>query len=282
MISKKTGFIFALSTLLGAQAPEWFSYPSLDHTKLYGLGTGKTPQEAKQNAIIDLASSLQSSIQTDLKKQTKRVDSQFSSSSSQNINIQTKMINLFNINEAQAECDQKQCYAQIEIQRSKFIEQLAEKLQENIKQINDDSPFTYLYKKEILYPNTQNHYALYRALGGSKIEMPKVPQKPTLDLSFQYNKDFPSSFKEILEKSIQSYITKFAKISSESNWKISIDVLNEAPSVILNISAKHKDETIHTASISDIKKDAMSAEFFAKRLSAQMYKTIQKWEIPKK
>lgn len=274
--------MFAFLAFLGAQPPQWFLNPSLDSTKLYGFGTGETPAKAKQSAMIDLANSLQSSIETSFEKQTQRLESDLASSALQKINIRTKITDLFNIEATKAQCEEKQCYAQIEIPRSKLLEQLEQRIKESIKEFAKlHSPFSYPYKKDILYPKILQDYALYSALGGLKLEIPNIGEKPAFDLRFQYDGEFSKSFKNALEKAIQDRIIEFGKISSNSDWKILVSISKADQSALLNLSASHNDEIIHNASVSDSKKTTTSTEFFAKRLAVQIYKKIQKWGIPK-
>lgn len=63
--------------LLDAEVPRWFLKPSLDSSKLYGFGTGDTLISSKQNAIIDLANSLQSSVQTSFEQLLSNISSFF-------------------------------------------------------------------------------------------------------------------------------------------------------------------------------------------------------------
>lgn len=276
----KKNIIFAFLALLGAQPPQWFLNPSLDSTKLYGFGTGETPAKAKQNAIIDLASSLQSSIETSFEKRAQRLESNLTSSTLQKISIHTKITDLFNIEATKAQCEEKQCYTQIEIPRSKLLEHLEQRIKTSIKELTKPhSPFSYPYKKDILYPKILQDYALYSALGGFKLEIPdSIGEKPAFELRFQYDGEFSKSFKNVLEKAIQDRIIEFGKISTNSDWKILISISKADQSTLLNISASHNDEIIYNASVSDSKKTMTSTEFFAKRLAVQIYKKIQKWE----
>lgn len=280
----KKGIAFAFLTLLGAEPPQWFANPSLDLTRIYGFGAGKNPAQARQNAMIDFANSLQLNIETSFEKQTKRSETDLTSSALQKVQIHTKLMNLFDIKVTKAECDQNQCYARIEILRSKLLEQLELKIKEAIQEIDRlSSPFAYPHKRDIIYPKILQDYALYSALGGLNLQAPNlIEEKPAFDLRFQYDGDFSKSFKEILEKAIQDRITWFGKISPHSDWEIFVHTSGTDHSVVLNISAIYNNEVIYTTSISDNKNDSATAVFFAKRLSTQIYKKIQKWENTQK
>lgn len=279
MMSSKRGIVFAFLVLLDAKPPQWFIKPSLDPARIYGFGVGKNPAEARQNAMIDFANSLQLNIKTSFEKQTRRSNSDLTSSALQTIQIHTKTIDLFHIKATKMTCDQDQCYAQIEILRSKLLEQLELKIKETTQEIDKlSSPFAFPYKRDIIYPKILQDYALYSALGGLNLKSPSfIEEKPTFDLRFQYNGDFSESFKKILEKTIQDRITWFGKISPHSDWKILMSISGGDQSVVLNVSAFYNDEIIYATSISDVKNDSATPAFFAKRLGTQVYKKIQKW-----
>lgn len=274
--------IFAISVffaLLRAETPDWFSNPKLDSNSLYGFGVGSNIKLAKESAMVDLANSLQSNVKVFFQRENLRDDKTITSSASQTININTKAIDFVNIEPKKLECIQNQCYALIEVDKSKFLKQLRERIEQNNETFNElNSPFDYSYKKDVLYPKIQEDCALYSALGGMDLFVPKgIGEKPTFALKFEYNGDFSSAFKSILEKTIQDDLTKYGKLSASSEWKITVGVFQEDKTVTLDISTTHNDEVIHNASVYDTKKPNMSNSFFAKRLGVQAYKKMQKW-----
>lgn len=274
--------IFAISAscaLLGAESPDWFSKPRLDPSFLYGFGVGSNIKTAKESAMADLASSLQSSVKVFFQRETVRDDKNITSSASQKLNIDSKTIDFVNIEPKKIECLQDQCYALVEVSKAQLLNQLRERIEKNIKTFKElNSPFDYSYKKSVLYPKIQEDYTLYTALGGINLSVPKgIGEKPTFDLSFEYNGDFSSGFKSILEKTIQDSLTKYGKLSKESEWKITVGVFQEDKTVALDISTTYNGEVIHNTSVYDTKKPSVSNSFFAKRLGVQAYKKMQKW-----
>lgn len=261
------------------QPPQWFLKPSFDSNKLYGFGVGVSIKDAKQNASIDLASSLQSSIEARFEKHTQRKEEEFLSSASQQFSVQTNTLDLLNLETTKAECNPDKCYIQIEIEKAELLKQLAHQIKESIKKITEStSPFDYPYKKNVIYPKMIRNYTLFNALGGSNLEIPdNIGEKPTFILSFTYDGDFKKSFRNILEKTIQNRITQFGKITPDSKWKILINISKENQSILLTIHATHDDEIVHSASVSDTEKSTTSPSFFAERLGIQAYKKIQKW-----
>lgn len=271
--------VTALFSLLGAETPDWFSNPTLDTNFVYGFGIGSNVKLAKENAIIDLASSLSSSVNAVLQREIKRNDTNITSLASQKFSINTKGVEFANIETKKLECIQDQCYAWIEISKVKFLNQLKQKIEQSMQEMNElNSPFDYSYKKNVLFPNLIKDYTLYSALGGMSLSIPKnAGEKPLFSLVFEYEGEFSNAFKSILEKTIQDDITKFGKISSASDWKIVVSVCQESQTVTLDISASHNGEIIHNTSVYDTKKSGVSNSFFAKRLGVQAYKKMQKW-----
>lgn len=265
--------------LLGAEAPDWFVKPKLDANSLYGFGMGSSIRVAKESAMADLASSLQSSVKVFFQREMSRDDSNITSSASQRLSIDSKTVDFANIEPKKLECLQDQCYALIEVSKNQLLTQLKQRIEKNSKALNElNSPFDYPYKKNVLYPKISEDYTLYSALGGLGLSIPKgVGEKPTFDVKFEYDANFPNAFKSILEKTIQDALTKYGKISKSSPYKITIGVFQEDQSVSLDISITYKDEVIHNASVYDTKKPSMSSSFFAKRLGVQAYKKMQKW-----
>lgn len=267
------------ATLLGAQAPKWFLNPSLDSSCLNGFGVGENIGIAKQNAIVDLANSLQSSVKTTFERELKRNDLDLTSSASQKISIDTKMVDLMNVEAVNTECNDKECYVQVEIKKINLLRQLEQKIKSTTEEISElNSPFNYQYKKDVLYPKILMDYALYVSLGGLDLNIPKgIGEKPSFNLDFEYEGELSKSFKSVLEKTIQDNITQFGTISPDSEWKIAVGVFQENSTVTLDISTSYKGEIVHNASVYDTKKPSMSATFFAKRLAVQAYKKMQKW-----
>lgn len=276
---KKYVFLGACFVFLSASAPSWFLNPQSNPSVFFGLGSGADIRSAKQNAMADLTSSISSNIQTTFEKNTTRIDKTMASTTSKNIYIDAKMMNLANINVKHSECSDGKCYVQVEIQKSDLLIQLEQKIRLLKQEIQElSSPFSYSYKKIKLYPKLAENYILYSALGGNSEEMPKgIGEKPTFDLSFEYDGNFSNGFKGILEKTIQDSLTKYGKLSKASEWKVNVRVFQEDQSVSLDISTTYKDEVIHNASVYDTKKPSMSSSFFAKRLGVQAYKKMQKW-----
>lgn len=276
---KKYVFLGACFVFLSASAPSWFLNPQSNPSVFFGLGSGADIRSAKQNAMADLTSSISSNIQTTFEKNTTRIDKTMASTTSKNIYIDAKMMNLANINVKHSECNDGKCYVQVEIQKSDLLIQLEQKIRLLKQEIQElSSPFSYSYKKSKLYPKLAENYILYSALGGNSEEMPKgIGEKPTFDLSFEYDGNFSNGFKGILEKTIQDSLTKYGKLSKASEWKVNVRVFQEDQSVSLDISTTYKDEVIHNASVYDTKKPSMSSSFFAKRLGVQAYKKMQKW-----
>lgn len=276
---KKILILGAFLTLLGAEAPQWFLKPSLQSSHLYGFGVGSNIGVAKQNAIIDLANSLQSSVKTTFEKETRRTDDDIVSSASQKMSVDTKMMDLMNVEATKTECVENQCYVQVEIKKIDLLRQLEKKIEKVAKEIVElNSPFNYQYKKTVLYPQMLADYALYTSLGGLDLNIPKgIGEKPSFSLSFEYEGEFSKAFKSILQKTIQDSLTKFGKLTSSSPWKITVGVFQEDKTVTLDISTSYNDEVIHNTSVYDTKKPNVSNSFFAKRLGVQAYKKMQKW-----
>lgn len=277
----KQGF-FAIGVffvLLGAESPEWFCKPSLDANSVYGFGTGSTAKNAKENAMIDLASSLHSSVNAVLQREIKRDDSTLTSSASQKFSINTKEIEFADIQTKNLECIQNQCYAMVEIPKIKLLKQLKQKIAQIMQEMSGlKSPFDYAYKKDVLFPRLTKDYMLYSALGGEGLSIPQsVGEKPIFSLVFEYENDFSKTFKSVLEKTIQDGISKYGNFSPSSDWKLIIRATQENQAVILDVSVKYKEEMIHNASVYDTKKPNISISFFAKRLGVQTYKKIGKW-----
>lgn len=264
--------------LLGAEAPEWFLNPKVDSSKVYGLGKDSSIALAKKKAINDLVNSLQVSVKSTFDQTKIKQDKQISSLASQTINLESQIDDLTNIEPTKAQCDgENQCYVQVEVSKSDLINQLYRKIEQRKKEIvRKNSPFEYQDRKELV-SKIEKDYTLYLSLGGNTMSIPNIGEKPTFDLIFNYNGDFPKSSKSIFEKTIQDYLTKFGKLSSSSPWKVIVEVFVEGKNVTLDISTQYEGEVIHNASVSDAQKPNVAPTFFAKRLGVQAYKKMQKW-----
>lgn len=270
--------IGAIFALLGAEAPKWFSNPSLDSSYLYGFGVGKDIKNAKENALLDLASSLQSSVKVVFEREIQRNDTDISSKASQKSSISTQVSDLTNVEATKAECQDNQCYVKVEIKKSDLVAQLKQKIQSLATEISHlNSPFDYLYKKNKLYPKMLSEYALYSALGGFGFELPKLGEKPSFQLVFKYDGDFSKGFKGIFEKTIADSLTQFGTLSADAKWSIEVNAFREDKSVTLELDVKHNDEVIHNASVYDTQAPSVSSSFFAKRLGVQANKKMRKW-----
>lgn len=276
---KKTILFGICIACLGAKVPEWFLKPTPLESGFYGIGSGKDNKSAKQDAIADLVGTIQLNIQTSFNTQTKRVGDTLSSSATQDIKLNTQMFKLINIKVAQSECDDGVCYTRVEIKKDDLLTQLRGEILLGLEKMKDlASPFDYRYKKDILYPEILSKFSLYSALGGKESVIPKnAGDQPTLAVIFEYDGNFKKTFKSILEKTIKDDISKYAKISANSEWKIIIGVYKEEKTVTLDISAKNKNEEIHNASVCDTQKPNISDSFFTKRLGVQAYKKIKQW-----
>ncbi|RDU71206.1 LPP20 family lipoprotein [Helicobacter brantae] len=275
---KKIAVLSVFLALLGAEAPQWFLNPSVDSGKIYGLGKDSSIASAKKKAINDLVNSLQVSVKSTFDQTKIKQDKKINSLTSQTINLQSQIDDLTNIEPTKAQCDgENQCYVQVEISKADLINQLKRRIEQKKQELlSNTSPFEYQYRKG-LFSKIQRDYVLYLSLGGSPMPIPEVEEKPTFDLVFEYDGDFSKSFKSVLEKTIQDYLTKFGKLSSSSQWKIVVEVLQEDKSVTLDISTKYGGEVLHNASVSDTQNPSVSKSFFAKRLGVQAYKKMQKW-----
>lgn len=274
--------LFAVSAffaLLGAEVPQWFSKPALDSNHFYGFGVGSSIDVAKKNSMVDLASSLQSSVKVVFEREIKRNDVEISSNASQKFSIDTTMTDLMSIEAKNAECIDQKCYVVVEIAKPTLLKQLKQKIEVS-KQALDNlkSPFDYQHKKDVLYPKILMDYALYTSLGGVGVDIPKsAGEKPSFDVRFNYDGSFSSGFKSIFEKTIEDALTRFGSISANSQYKIDIEVYKEGESVAIEFSASDGGEIVHNSSVFDTKKTSISNSFFAKRLGVQVYKKMQKW-----
>ena len=263
--------------LLGAETPKWFSNPSLNSQSLYGFGIGEDIKEAKDNALLDLATSIRSSVNVVLEREIQRNDANLTSKASQKSRVSSEVLDLMNVEPTKVECQEDQCYVQVEISKADLIDQLKRRIEQRSKEIaSNNSPFEYQYREKLL-SKIHKDYVLYLSLGGNVMQIPQAEDKPIFDLVFVYNGDLSKSFKSILEKTIQDYLTKFGKLSSKSDWKIIVEVFKEGNDFTLDISTKYGDEVLHNASVSDRQKPSVSSSFFAKRLGVQTYKKMQKW-----
>lgn len=275
---KKLLVFCCVSLFWGGEIPEWFLNPPLSSTKVIGLGQGSDISSAKKKAIDDLANSLQVSVKSQFNQTESRENDSFSSTASQTINLQSQVDDLMNIEPTKAQCvEEKQCYVLVEIAKTNLANQLKRKILQQTKEVMaSSSPFEYPYRKDLI-SKIQKTHSLYLSLGGSAMQIPALENKPSFDVVFVYSGDFPKSSKSILEKTIQDYLTKIGKISSDSKWKIVVSVFGEGKSVTLEVSVQHKGEVIHNTSVYDTQKPNVSNSFFAKRLGVQVNKKMQKW-----
>lgn len=278
MVIKKSLFLLLVTNLFCVE-PHWFANPKPNPNGFYGLGSGESIAIAKRNATADLSSSIHLSIQSTFSSESKRVNQTLSSSATQKINIHTKELTLSNLVVSQAECEEGVCYARVEISRADLLTQLRGKIILALEEFNSlQSPFDYVYKKNVLFPSIMQDYSLFASLGGVGIAIPKsVGDTPVFNLVFRYDGVFSKSFKNILEKTIKDNLVKYSKISTRSDWKIIVKIIKEGKGVAIGVSANHLGEEIYSASVFDVQKPNISNSFFAKRLGIQTYKKINKW-----
>ncbi|PAF52680.1 LPP20 family lipoprotein [Helicobacter sp. 13S00477-4] len=107
--------------------PGWFLAIPNNHNNLYGNGIGKTLQEAKQNAINDLALNIKIKINSDTDIQNTQINNKQSSEILQNIQISLDTIELQNITIIRNEYKNKNYYVQIKIPKNTLLQNLKNK-----------------------------------------------------------------------------------------------------------------------------------------------------------
>ncbi|ANV97591.1 hypothetical protein BBW65_01665 [Helicobacter enhydrae] len=262
-------------------APSWFEKPVVREGSLYGLGVGSTPSQAKQNAIVDLSSSLSSSVKTKLEQQTQRKDSKITSLAFQDMSVDTKLQNLSYIQITHSECIETLCYVQVEIHKEDMLRQLDTKLKQQ-QQVFEGvrNPFAYGYKRDVLYPQILENQMLYEVLSGLKYPLSiHLEKQPSLSLEFVYDSNF-QKIGRVFQNALKQEMLKIVRIAPNGEYQIKISVSGDVDFADVSVIVMQGEETLEALEVTDTRKSQVSQEFFAKRLAIQVIKKL-KASIPK-
>lgn len=117
-------FLNGCANSLQNMPPQWFLQNPNDNSYLYGNGSGKNIQEAKNNAINDIASNIKVKVNSNTTLINSEIDNKQTSNLSQNINLSLSNIQLQDIIQTQSEYKNHQYYIQIKVPKESIIQNL--------------------------------------------------------------------------------------------------------------------------------------------------------------
>lgn len=135
-MAKGVGLVVCMALLIGglgacvSNPPGWFLTKEPNSAKLYGVGAGESLANAKQEAINDLAQSVQAKISAQTQLQNTLHNDRFSSSLSQDIHISSANLPLQNLQITNKSYAKGTYYVQVGISRADIIAPLQKRLQD--------------------------------------------------------------------------------------------------------------------------------------------------------
>lgn len=236
-------FFIGLFGACAGNPPSWFLAQHQSSTKLYGVGAGSSLASAKQEAINDLAQSVQSKISASTQLQNTLDDERYSSTLAQNIHISSADLPLQNLQIINKSYAKGTYYVQVGISRADILAPLQKSLQEILGESKHISASCISIRDFALLESS-----LARASGIVQI-LQSLDTKPprefarleTLYASTQPAPALRVELKNVLEKELfLAEIAKFAQVSKASTQE-------NLPSLELSMQAANgqKDITLH-------------------------------------
>lgn len=299
----KKAFFFRLKILVLAlvlipcvaisKPPAWFLNPThLNDGLFYGFGSGESIAKAKQEAINDLAQSIQSSISSNTSLNDRLENNKFSSTFSQDINIDVALLNLQNLKVGKKDYADKTYYVRVDIDKKDIITPLMQEYEEKLRLLDAiKSPcgsiglrdFSVLQKQLAKIENIATLIRIIDPISSAKISdlahfkailADNLP-KPKIKLEFKApytSQDFSA---------ISGEIAKFFTISTQDNihtFYIDINLKESNSGFEILADCVIKDcngSVVFQASISEQQKTRESA---IKRTGVVLYKKLLEYQ----
>ncbi|WP_104747452.1 LPP20 family lipoprotein [Helicobacter cetorum] len=118
--------LFLIITLLSAE-PRWYGKAKLEDGYLYGSGQSDSKETSKQKALADLRNSISVSVSSQISSQKERVNHKIYSKDSQEIHLNSNVLELDNVEIVKQEVQKGVYYTMVRINRDLFLQGLVKK-----------------------------------------------------------------------------------------------------------------------------------------------------------
>ncbi|CBG40472.1 LPP20 family lipoprotein [Helicobacter mustelae] len=233
---KKLVWAFLLSAASFATPPGWFLSPADDAFMLFGLGSGSSLREAKQSALLDLASTISVSVDASSSLRRQRDDQKFKTSAQQQVSLDVSDVEFLNVSLLHQDFSDDVYYVQMGIARDSFISQVRKNLGQMLDDVKNSGVQTcrYITPRQFaissnFYDKLQKQVAIYQAFAKREFHDPRLSSleniltrnspKPKVNVKFTgKNQEVRNAiFKELAKFSMLN--TKIQK--GYSTWNIS-------------------------------------------------------------
>lgn len=278
--------------------PSWYINQEYQNNYIYGVGEGKSLNEAKSLALSDIAAQISLEIKSSLDiKNTYIMENDTQNIYKQNnndINISVDDIGLNNIEYTNIEEIKGIFYVKARIEKSALISKLNDDIESYIKQIDIILDDTKTSSCSSLSPKHRNelsniaHNAEIKAmqiqsLKGNSSYISKLKQITTLlsTTSKAYVSNNSKLDDESLDSALKAEYGKFFSLDNKTSGEYNIIQSYEikgldSTNILLNVSINDcNNNAIFNTSIESSGKDKKST---IDRLKAQLYKKLYKWQ----
>lgn len=292
MLNKSIGFLF-VALLFGACAggsggvPSWFYSSASDEKNLYGVGSNKDLQRAKDAALSDMLSTLMVGIQSKTNVSSSFSDGIESNSIKESINKEIARATLRNIN-YKVQTHDNTYFVRAHITKSDFISQLKEDNKKSLNKLQalniqcDDialNQYNALKMELAKISRTQGYLSVLGASGTSFLEYSDMFERnsPKPKLALIISEENKQGGKE-LKSALQKELVKFYRLDSKASQKafVSFDLSYKEMSAEVKIA----DCNGNTTFIEEFKESSKSADIarLANRIGVLLYKKLNTLE----
>lgn len=281
---KKISLFFGICYCLFAAPPKWFLQTNQQDSMFVGNGSATDIKQAKANALADLVSFINVSVDSSLSMETQRNDASIQTNVQNNINLETKDIELLNIQILRQESSDGVYYMQVGIKKEDFVAQM----QKEIMQLLEKSQGLQLNICEFVTPDVFNTLEMLANEAQSKVKFYEIFAKQVfvdkrlsnLLNAFKINSPKPKvnamiRIKDLkIQNAVLKEISKFSILNAKAiagypTWEISIDKPQDV--FVMDIELRDcKDNVIYQEQILLDDKNLHRANFV-------FYKKIKDW-----
>lgn len=268
MIKAASWAVFAVFVVGGISAcvsnpPSWFLSKGSSSAKLYGMGAGESLAKAKQEAINDLAQSVQAKISVQTQLQNTLHNNHLSSTLSQDIHISSANLPLQNLQITNKSYSKGIYYVQVGISRVDVVAPLQKRLQEILGASRHiDGTCVGIREFALLESSLRQGREIVQILQS----LDATPPREFARLESIYTANTPAPklvvrLDNVLEKELfLAEIAKFAQVSTQPNL----------PTLELAMQADNNHITLHAA-LKDCQGRISAQKSFQERQSTRAY-----------
>lgn len=292
--------IFISSCSYNIEYPDWYLIGNEDSSYLYGVGSSNNLQDAKFEALNDIASQISLSIESDTNILKEQNNEHFTNIVSSNIGINVSDIELSSLEYSKIDKVDDIFFVQAKIKKEVVISKLNSNINTYITDINDILNSIKNSKCETLSPRHKYKLSLFmskinlyvkqiKALGGNITNQSlvdnvnKLLQNQPLAYYVSFAKGGSSSDYSLIQTSITNEYNKFFSIQKsnpniyyiENRYNVSRSINKLTVSLYTSIKDCNNN-TIFNTSI-ESSQSSRDINIVLDRLKAQLYKKINSW-----